>query len=86
MKPITEMLNEEIIAVIRDMQLRQIWNSSECEKAIKFLRKCKTSPLESKIPSEWAYRWVRYIGDKDIMRERITGPFWKKEFREYFDE
>jgi hypothetical protein len=32
--------------------------------------------------SQFAFYWAKYFGDKEIMRDRITEPFWKEEFNQ----
>jgi len=32
--------------------------------------------LEMDIPSEWAHYWALYIGNRELMRDRVTDPEW----------
>ena len=36
--------------------------------------------LPAEIPSVWAYYWARLIGDRDVMRDRVTDSYWAYEW------
>jgi len=52
----------------------------EVDKALKFLEKFEDNDTIDKIasyaPERWAYYWALDIGDREIIRDRITEPEW----------
>ena len=38
------------------------------------------------IPSEWSYMWARNIGDKELMRDRITESEWAYYWAKYLGD
>lgn len=38
------------------------------------------------IPTEWAYYWAKHVGDRDVMRERVTETVWVDLWRKYIDK
>lgn len=35
--------------------------------------------------SAWAFYWARDIGDVEVMKSRITEPYWLEKFENYFE-
>jgi hypothetical protein len=38
------------------------------------------------IPSQWAYKWAIWVGDHDIMRDRVTESLWAYKWARYIGD
>ena len=65
--------------VIRILESGKFYKE-EAKKALKYLERFSEDATLAEIaegfPAKWAYLWAKEIGDKEIMRERITDSEW----------
>lgn len=71
------MSKAEIIAIIEEQVKSGKWCNEESLKAIEAVSECTDIlDLINTIPSEWAFYWGLYIGDREVMRDRVVDSRW----------
>jgi len=72
------MKKKEILEILKENKYG--WCEKEVRKAIKYVSnfsdKATIEEIAEGIPEMWAYYWGLYIGDRKIMRNKITDSAW----------